>query len=495
MPLTKVTQNVIEGIVSTGSTGVSAGSFIVGQQYKITSLGTTTQSQWNTIAGTTGQTYVVGSLFTADTTGASSGNGAAAVARTLANRFADVVNVKDFGAVGDGVADDTAAIQAAYNAASAGQQIYIPYGTYNISPITVTSKQVTWIHSKYDITLNQKLKNNSVTLGPVVNIEDWAAQNNTTDFGTVEVRREANYTGGTTGYVNSALRAKTIVQPGTQSYEWTILGQCENYGTAADNSENVAGYFQARKYSTGKTFGLLNELIDYNPNPTTSSVAQELDLRVVGTDANNSRLGLHVTFHSWDGNPAVIGRGIEVSVFPNCHVNKGLIFGGSFTKYIDSSKFTVDAADGYIVTGPQTGIIGVTTAALTTSKSSGDGLDLYRGMTDGIVCIKIQQDGTVRNNNGVYGTISDKVLKENITDATPKTEDLKKVRVVNYNLKNDVNKEKMLGVVAQELEEVFPNLVSTDSDGIKSVKTSIFIPILIKAFQELSNKVTALENK
>lgn len=101
MPLTKATQNVVEGIVSTGSTGVSAGSFVVGQQYKITSLGTTTQSQWNTIAGTTGQTYVVGSLFTAATTGASSGNGAAAVARTLANRFADIVNIQDFGAVGD----------------------------------------------------------------------------------------------------------------------------------------------------------------------------------------------------------------------------------------------------------------------------------------------------------------------------------------------------------------------------------------------------------
>lgn len=113
MALTKATQNVVEGIVSTGSTGVSAGSFIVAQQYKITSLGTTTQLQWNTIAGTTGQTYVVGSLFTATTTGAGSGTGAAAVARTLANRFADFVSPLDFGAVGNGTTNDLAAVKLA----------------------------------------------------------------------------------------------------------------------------------------------------------------------------------------------------------------------------------------------------------------------------------------------------------------------------------------------------------------------------------------------
>jgi hypothetical protein len=91
--------------------------------------------QWNTIAGTAGQTYVVGSLFTAATIGASSGNGAVAVARTLANRFADVVNVKDFGAVGDGVADDTDAIQRAINAAGQGSgAVTLPKGIYSVNP-------------------------------------------------------------------------------------------------------------------------------------------------------------------------------------------------------------------------------------------------------------------------------------------------------------------------------------------------------------------------
>jgi hypothetical protein len=68
-----------------------------------------------------------GSSLTATATGSTT-------ARSLANRFADVVNVKDFGAVGDGVTDDTIAIQAAITAIPiTGGTILFPTGTYYIS--------------------------------------------------------------------------------------------------------------------------------------------------------------------------------------------------------------------------------------------------------------------------------------------------------------------------------------------------------------------------
>ena len=54
-------------------------------------------------------------------------------ARSLANRFADVVNVKDFGAVGDGVADDTAAINSAIAYLNTNNGIlFFPAGIYKV---------------------------------------------------------------------------------------------------------------------------------------------------------------------------------------------------------------------------------------------------------------------------------------------------------------------------------------------------------------------------
>jgi hypothetical protein len=58
--------------------------------------------------------------------------GVGAVTRTVDSKLKDVVSVKDFGAVGDGVADDTAAIQAAITANLNGE-VVLPKGTYKVT--------------------------------------------------------------------------------------------------------------------------------------------------------------------------------------------------------------------------------------------------------------------------------------------------------------------------------------------------------------------------
>lgn len=55
--------------------------------------------------------------------------------RSLKDRFADIINVKDFGAVGDGVTDDTTAIQTALNSAI-NKAVFFPVGVYIVSGLT-----------------------------------------------------------------------------------------------------------------------------------------------------------------------------------------------------------------------------------------------------------------------------------------------------------------------------------------------------------------------
>lgn len=54
------------------------------------------------------------------------------VSRSAQAKLRDTVCVKDFGAIGDGVTDDTAAIQAAIN--SGAEKIHVPKGTYLFTP-------------------------------------------------------------------------------------------------------------------------------------------------------------------------------------------------------------------------------------------------------------------------------------------------------------------------------------------------------------------------
>jgi hypothetical protein len=153
------------------------------------------------------------------------------------------------------------------------------------------------------------------------------------------------------------------------------------------------------------------------------------------------------------------------------------------------------------------------------SKDSGSSNYTYVGLnSSGTNVFLVLANGNVQNANNSYGSTSDIKLKENIIDATPKLADLMQVKVRNYNFKNDPT-HKQIGVIAQELEQVFPSMIEEspdkDEEGnslgttTKAVKYSVFVPMLIKAIQEqqalitaqtetinaLTARIVALENK
>ena len=99
--------------------------------------------------------------------------------------------------------------------------------------------------------------------------------------------------------------------------------------------------------------------------------------------------------------------------------------------------------------------------------------------------------------------ISDVRLKENIVDASAKLEDINKLKVRNFNYKGkDAAEAKRIGFIADEIETVFPKIIKkrairkngTDYTDLKMIRYEPIVAMLVKAIQELSAKVTALEN-
>jgi hypothetical protein len=99
--------------------------------------------------------------------------------RSFATRAADGINVKDYGARGDGSTDDTAAISAAFTAAaSAKKDVYLPAGIYSVTCLTYTSASYTSQFSIYGEGRNlTNIKQTAAQVCPVLVIGDSAATN------------------------------------------------------------------------------------------------------------------------------------------------------------------------------------------------------------------------------------------------------------------------------------------------------------------------------
>ena len=129
----------------------------------------------------------------------------------------------------------------------------------------------------------------------------------------------------------------------------------------------------------------------------------------------------------------------------------------------------------------------------------------------------IRNDGDVQNVNNSYGSISDERFKQNITNANSQWNDIKALKIRNFQTKQEPTLTQ-LGVVAQELEasgmnglvdEVPPtesyvqyhsDFGSIDSEdnftagqNIKTVKYSVLYMKALKALQEAITKIESLE--
>lgn len=152
--------------------------------------------------------------------------GTGATIRTLESKLGDIVSVKDFGAVGDGVTDDTAAIQAAINASG---MVYVPSGNYKLTSTLIFS-------SSYQGLIGDEERPNfyiDPSIGPAVSIQA-PANNNIVEFCRIErcnfwATEVATYS-STPGPTNCGIALNGTASTFSHPVQRTLIKDCRVLG-------------------------------------------------------------------------------------------------------------------------------------------------------------------------------------------------------------------------------------------------------------------------
>jgi hypothetical protein len=107
---------------------------------------------------------------------------------------------------------------------------------------------------------------------------------------------------------------------------------------------------------------------------------------------------------------------------------------------------------------------------------------------------KLDVEGDIRASSDVIA-FSDKRVKENINTVNNALDTVTKLRGVTYNRKDIDDKSTKVGVIAQEVLEVLPEVVSKDENDMYSVAYGNIAGVFIEAIKELKAEVDSLKQE
>jgi hypothetical protein len=124
---------------------------------------------------------------------------------------------------------------------------------------------------------------------------------------------------------------------------------------------------------------------------------------------------------------------------------------------------------------------------------NGSGWDSSAQQTNRSDALTVLFDGTTTI-AGDLSINSDARLKANIISLGSTLAKLLQIDGKTYTMKKDENKKQKIGVLAQDIEKVFPELVS-ESNGVKSVNYQGLVPVLINALKEQNDRMKVQQSQ
>ena len=232
-------------------------------------------------------------------------------------------------------------------------------------------------------------------------------------------------------------------------------------------------------------------------------------LRILDNDALRSIL----LFPPTSGTAAIVestsANGLNLNA-SNASGNISLLIGGSQAVKITSGRRMLLATD--TDTGAVINVSGsyMGYPVSIEAQSGGGQLALTRGgavgefymggTTGGTTELYVRSGGSVGvrldAGAGTWANVSDIRLKDIEKPIENAVQSLQGLQTIYYSWKASQDKKLYLGLIAQEVEAVFPEIVSESSiDGMKGVKYTELIPVLIKAIQEQQSQIEELKSR
>jgi hypothetical protein len=222
---------------------------------------------------------------------------------------------------------------------------------------------------------------------------------------------------------------------------------------------------------------------------------------IVSRDANGSFTANVGTFTSISGN------GVSLTAINASNITSGTIANARTTAASANGASTIvtrDANGSFTANvGTFTTVAGTLSTAAQTSITSTGNLTNLVATSFGVGTAASGTTGEIRATNNVTAYYSsDERLKDNVQVITNALAKVLQIRGVEFDWNNLSEPEDGyfvrkhdIGVIAQEIEKVLPEVVATREDGIKAVKYDRIIPLLIEAIKELKAEIDALKGK
>jgi len=190
--------------------------------------------------------------------------------------------------------------------------------------------------------------------------------------------------------------------------------------------------------------------------------------------------------------------------------------GGNISQWTNNSGYITSSATSLSLTGNLTVSSGNSSAGGIILADDGDIVDLndsfcamrftggvrvHAGNRTGGVAITLAAGGSITA-TGDITAYSDERVKENINTIENALDKVKALRGVTYNRTDKEDKSEKIGVIAQEIQEVLPQVVHEQEDGMLGVSYGNITAVLIEAIKEqqiqielLKAEIEVLKNK